>query len=109
MGRLVGQRHGLRKLTKPRAETGREDGAEFGQHQTACRALEQRLAELLFSAADLLADGTDGNVELAGGRRERAEAGDGFDGAKAVEMDAIEHGHLRFSKPFRPKSQLKDR
>jgi len=84
LGGFVGQRHGLGKLAKPRAEAGREDDAEFGQHETACRSLEQRLAELLFGAADLLADGTDGNIELACGCRERAETGDGFDARRPL-------------------------
>lgn len=96
MRRLIGQRHGLGKLAKSSAEAGREDSAELGQHQTACRTFEQRLAKLLFSTAYLLADGTDGNVELTGRRRQRSETGNGFDGAEAVEMNAVEHSHTDF-------------
>ncbi|WP_244441118.1 hypothetical protein [Mesorhizobium sp. STM 4661] len=65
------------------------------------------MTELFLCPLDLLADGADRDVELSGGGRQRAQAGDGFHGAQAVEVDAVQHGHFSFSKLVWPKSQLK--
>jgi hypothetical protein len=66
-----------------------EDHAALGgELDAAARAAEDLDAELLLEAPDLLGDRRLGEVQLLGGLRERAVAGDGGDGAKVAQLHA---------------------
>ena len=65
-----------------------DDAALGGELDLAARAAEDLDAELGLEAPDLLRDRRLREVQLLGGLRERAVAGDGDDGAQVTELHA---------------------
>ena len=63
-----------------------ERAAGFGQLHAAAHAFEQRRPEVLLDQADAAADRRLRAVEPAGGAREPAELGDGYEGADFVDV-----------------------
>ncbi len=63
--------------------------ASVGQAHLASVAKEQRLLEIAFQAADLLADRRLGEVQLLGGLVEAAEAGGGFEATKGIQWGPV--------------------
>ena len=59
-------------------------GAQFGQGESAARALDQRRADLALEQADLLRDGGLGHMQLIGRPGEGEFSRDGFEGAQRV-------------------------
>jgi hypothetical protein len=61
----------------------------IGQADAAPGAVEQRLLQVAFQAADLLADRRLGEVQRLGGLVETAQAGSGFETAQGVERGPV--------------------
>jgi hypothetical protein len=69
-----------------------------GWQQQTVLPLEQLHAKLGLGLVNLLADGADGYAEFVRCRLDRAQPSDGFHGAKAGEVNAIEVLHFRKAK-----------